>query len=107
MRDRPPGEGARGEGGRAGMFAGERGSAAEKREKLREWGVRRLLKSNFDCTRPVGRTARTRRGRTGGHVRGGARVGVGRGEEGEAVGPGRAAGAQIELGGRPVREGRL
>ena len=54
MRDRPPGEGARGEGGRPGMFAGERG---------------------------------------------------GRGEEGEAVGPGRAAGAQIELGGRPAREG--
>ena len=49
---RPPGEGARDEGGRAGM-------SAEKREKLRERGARRVLKLNFDCTcRPVGRTAR-------------------------------------------------
>ena len=106
---RPPGEGARGEGGRAGMSAGECGSAAETGEKLRERGARRVIKSNFDCTcRPVGRTDRrlvreargtawgssagggsTRRGRPGGHVRGGGRVGVGRGEEGEAAGAGR------------------
>ena len=49
---RPPGEGARAEGGQAGM-------SAEKREKLRERGARRVLKLNFDCTcRPVGRTDR-------------------------------------------------
>ena len=47
MRDRPPGEGARGEGGRPGMFAGERGSAAEKREKLWDRGARRVLKLNL------------------------------------------------------------
>ena len=47
MRDRPPGEGARGEGGRPGMFAGERGSAAEKREKLWDRGARRMLKLNL------------------------------------------------------------
>ena len=37
MGDRPVGERAYGEGGQAGMYAGERGSgsAAEKREKLR------------------------------------------------------------------------
>ena len=58
MGDRPPGERARGDDGRAGMSTGERGSATEKREKLRERGTRRVLKSNFDCARPVGRTAR-------------------------------------------------
>ena len=47
MGDRPPGEGARGEGGRAGMSAGERGSATEKREKPRERGARRVLKLNL------------------------------------------------------------
>ena len=97
---RPPGEGARGENGRVVMSAGEHGSAAEKREKLREQGARRVLKLNDDCMcRPVGRTDRrlTReaqgttwgivlRGRehaaraAGWDVRGGARVG--RGEEG-------------------------
>ena len=88
---RPPGEGARDEGGRAGM-------SAEKRERLRERGARRVLKLKFDSTcRPVGRTAhrlvreawgtawgivrrrRAHAARAAGHVRGGARVG--RGEE--------------------------
>ena len=74
MRDRPPGEGARGEGGRAGMFAGERGSAAEKREKLWDRGARRVLKLNLvvgprrrGVSRRIGRGVR---GRFGGMRRG-------------------------------------
>ena len=98
---RPPGEEARGEGGRAGMSVGECDSTAEKREKLREWGALRLLKSNFDCTRPVGRTARRlvrkRGGRRGGFCRG----------RGHAA---RAAGRACPRGsagrGRPRRRGR-
>ena len=49
----------RGKDGRAVMSAGEHRSAAEKREKLREQGARRILKLNDDCMcRPVGRTDR-------------------------------------------------
>ena len=49
MGDRPPEEGARGEGGRTGMSGGVRGSGsvAAKREKLRERGARRVLKLNL------------------------------------------------------------
>ena len=47
MGDRPVGERAYGEGGQAGMYAGERGSgsAAEKREKLPDRGAQLVFKS--------------------------------------------------------------
>ena len=70
------------------MSVGECDSTAEKREKLREWGARRLLKSNFDCTRPVGRTARRLVRKRGGILPGeralgeGGRSGMSAGERG-------------------------
>ena len=98
---RPPGEGARGEGGRAGMSAGECGSAAETGEKLRERGARRVIKSNFDCMcRLVGRTdrrlVREARGTAWGSSAGGgstrtcAALAAGRG--GDRAGPGKREG---------------